>query len=184
MAAGRLPPPSACDADIGRQHRAKRLHVAAARSGEEGFGELQATLFLHLEARPRLADMAARAGGELAAGGGVALDGGRDLLEVQPEHVVQQEGRPLERRKPLQRQHQRQGDVFQLVLFDDGIGKPGADIGFALAPRGFELVEAEPRDRAAQERLGLAHLARSALIQRMKASCTTSSASATEPSMR
>ena len=148
------------DADVGRQHRAERLHVAAARGGEEGLGELEAALLLHLEARPRLADMGARPGGELAAGGRVALDGGRDLLEAQPEHVVQQEGGPLERRKPFQRQHQRQGDVFLFLLFDDRLGKPGADIGLALAPRRFELIEAEPRDRAAQERLGLAHLAR------------------------
>ena len=148
------------DADIGRQHRAQRLHVAAARGGEEGLGKLEATLLFHLEARSRLADMGARAGRELAAGGRVALDGGRDLLESQPEHIVQQEGRPLERRKAFQRQHQRQGDVFLFVLFHDGIGKPGTDIGLALAPRRFELIEAEPRDRAAQERLGLAHLAR------------------------
>ena len=85
--------------------------------------------------------------------------GGRDLVESQPEHIVQQEGGALERRQAFQRQHQRQGDVFLLVLFDDGIGKPGADIGLALVPRGFELIETQPRDRAAQERLGLAHLA-------------------------
>ena len=121
------------NADISRQHRAKRLHIAAARGGEEGLGKREATLLLDLEARPRLADVAARAGSELAAGRRVALDGGRDLLESQPEHIVQQKGRPLERRKTLQRQHQRQGDVFLFLLFDDGIGKPGTDIGLALA---------------------------------------------------
>ena len=121
------------DADVGRQHRAERLHVAAAGGGKEGLGKLEATLLLHLEARSRLADMGARAGGELAAGSRVALDGRRDFLESQPEHIVQQEGRPLERRKAFQRQHQRQGDVFLFVLFDDGIGKPGTDIGLALA---------------------------------------------------
>ena len=72
---------------------------------------------------------------------------------------MQQECRPLERRKAFQRQHQRQGDVFLFLLFDDGIGKPGTDIGLALAPRRLELIEAEPRDGAAQERLGLTHLA-------------------------
>ena len=86
-------------------------------------------------------------------------DGRRDLLESQPEHIVQQKSCPLERRKAFQRKHQRQGDVFLLVLFHDGIGKPGADIGLALASRGFELIETEARDRAAQERLGLAHIA-------------------------
>ena len=128
----------------------------AAKNASASF---EATLLVHLEARSRLADMGARAGGELAAGSRVALDGRRDLVESQPEHIVQQEGRPLERRKAFQRQHQRQGDVFLFVLFDDGIGKPGTDIGLALTARGFELIEAEPRDGAAQERLGLAHLA-------------------------
>ena len=66
---------------------------------------------------------------------GVTLDGGRDFLKSQPEHIVQQEGRPLERRKTFQRKHQRQGDVFVLLLFEDGIGKPEADVGLALASR-------------------------------------------------
>lgn len=86
------------NADISRQHRGERFHVAAARGGEESIGKLQAAFFLYPEARPRFADMGARAGSELAAGGGVTLDGGRDFLETQPEHVMQQKGRPLERR--------------------------------------------------------------------------------------
>ena len=40
-----------------------------------------------------------------------------------------------------------------------GIGKPGTDISLALVTRRLELIEAEPRDRTAQERLGFAHLA-------------------------
>ena len=145
--------------DIGRQHRAQRLHVAAARSGEERLGELEAALLFHLEARSRLADVSARTRSELAAGRRVTLDGRGDLVEVQPEHVVQQEGRPLERRKTFQRKHQRQGDVFLFLLFDDGIGKPGADIRLALTSRRFQLIETEARDRAPQERLGFAYLA-------------------------
>jgi hypothetical protein len=39
------------------------LHIAAARGVEKSFGELEATLFLHLEARSRLANMGARPGG-------------------------------------------------------------------------------------------------------------------------
>ena len=50
------------NADISRQHRAERLHVAAARGGEKGLGELEAALLFHLETRSRLADMGARAG--------------------------------------------------------------------------------------------------------------------------
>ena len=116
-------------------------------------------LLLHLEARPRLAHMAARPRGELAAGGRVAPDRRRDFLEVQPEHVVQQEGRALERRQTFQRQHQRQGDVLLFRLLDDRIGQPRADIGLALVPRRLELIETEARDRAAQERLRLTHRA-------------------------
>ena len=83
--------------DICRQHGSKRFHVAAARSGEESLGKLKAALFVDLEARSCLADMGARPGSELAAGSGIAPDGGGDFLEPQPEHIVQQEGRPLER---------------------------------------------------------------------------------------
>ena len=116
-------------------------------------------MFFHLETRLRLADMGARAGSELAAGRRVTLDGRRDLLKFQPENIVQQKCSPLQRRKAFQRKHQRQGDVFLLFLFHQGIGKPGADIGLALMPRGFELIETKARDRAAQERFGLADVA-------------------------
>src|SRR5690606_26773164 len=90
-------------ADIGRQHRAKRFHIATARSVEEGFGKLEATSFFHLEARSRLADVGARTGGELAAGRRITPDGGGDFLETLPEHVVQQESCSLEGRKTFQR---------------------------------------------------------------------------------
>ncbi len=134
IAAGRLPPPS-LDADVGRQHGAERFHVAAAGGGEKSFGKFEAVLLFHLEARSRLADVSSGAAGELAAGRGVALDGGGDFLEREPEHIVQQKGRALERGQAFERQHQRQGDVFLLLLFDDRIGKPGTNIGLALAAR-------------------------------------------------
>jgi hypothetical protein len=79
--------------DIGRQHRGKRFHVAAARGGEESLGRLKAAVFVDLEARPRLADMGARPRSELAAGRRITRDGGCDFLEFKPEHIVQQEGR-------------------------------------------------------------------------------------------
>jgi hypothetical protein len=60
--------------DIGRQHRAERRHVAAARSGEKGLGDFEAALLLHMVARARLADMDAGAGGELTAGSRITLD--------------------------------------------------------------------------------------------------------------
>src|SRR5262245_5865800 len=82
-------------ANVGRQHCAKRLHVAAAGSSKESLGKLEAALFLHLEARPCLADMRARAACELATRSRVTLDGRGDFLEAEPEHIVQQEGCPL-----------------------------------------------------------------------------------------
>src|SRR5215208_5427999 len=103
-----LAPTVGMKADISRQHRAERLHIAAARGGEKGLGQREPTLFFHLETRSRVADMGARAGSELAAGRGVAPDGPCDLLESQPEHIVQQKSCPLERRKAFERKHQRQ----------------------------------------------------------------------------
>ena len=128
----------------------------AAKKASASF---EPALLLDLEARSRLADMGARSSSKLPAGRRVALDGRRDLLEFQPKHIVQQKGRPLEWRKPFQRQHQRQGDVFLFVLVNHRVGKPGTDISLALVTRRLELIEAEPRDRTAQERLGLAHRA-------------------------
>jgi hypothetical protein len=58
------------------------------RRCEEGFGDLEAALLVDLEARSRLADMNARLGGELTAGGGVASNGGADFVESEPEHFV------------------------------------------------------------------------------------------------
>src|SRR5262245_63286646 len=121
--------------DIGRQHRSKRFHIAVARRDEKSLGKLKATLFVNLEARSRLADMEARPGSELTTGSGVTSNGGADFLESQPEHIVKQEGRALERGKTFERKHQRQGDVLFALLFDDGVGKPRADIGLALASR-------------------------------------------------
>src|SRR6267154_1592645 len=147
------------NAYISRKHRTERLHIAAARGGEKGLGKFEATFLFHLDARSRLADMGARAGSELAAGRRIALDRRCDLLESEPEHVVQQKGCPLERSKAFQRKHQRQSDIFLLFLFNEGIGKPGTNIGLALTARRFELIETKARDRAAQEGLGLANLA-------------------------
>ncbi len=47
-------------ADISRQHRTKRLHIAAARRREKRFGKREATLLFHLETRSALTDMGAR----------------------------------------------------------------------------------------------------------------------------
>ena len=70
---------------------------------------------------------------------------------------MEQERRTLQRRQAFEREHQRQGDVLVFLLFDYRLGEPWANIGLATVARRLELVEAEPGNRAAQERLGLAH---------------------------
>src|SRR5579885_1204245 len=147
------------EADIGGEHRAERRHVAVARRGEEGIRKLEAALLLHLEARARLADMDAGAACKLTAGGAIALDRRRHLVEAEAEHVVQQERRALERREALEDEHERQRDVFLDLLFvDDRIGKPGADVGLAPMARRFEMIETEPGHGAAQEGFRFANL--------------------------
>ena len=103
--------------------------------------------------------MRPRATGELAARRGLAADRLGDLLEADAEHVVQQKGGALERRQALERDHQRQRDVVDLVLsgFDHGFRQPGSDIGLAPAPRRLQLVEAEAGDDATQIGFRLLH---------------------------
>ena len=115
-------------------------------------------MFFHLETGLRFADMGARTGCELAAGGRISLDGCRHLVKFQPENVMKQKRGPLQRREAFQRKHQRQGNVFLLISFDQGIGKPGANIRFALMPRRFQLIETKPRNGAPQKRLRLANV--------------------------
>lgn len=104
-----------------------------------------------------MADVLAGAGGELAAGGGVAVERGGDLGEVVAEDVVQEEGGALERREALEGEHEGEGDVLVScgVVVDQGVGEPGADVGLALVLCGLELVEAEADDGAAEEGGGL-----------------------------
>ncbi len=72
-------------------------------------------LLRQVVARPRRLQMLARASRQLAAGGFVAPDRLGDLGEGDIEDVVHQERGTLERREPLERHHQRQGDVVDLV---------------------------------------------------------------------
>src|SRR3546814_17919752 len=71
-------------ADIGREQRPERAHVAAARGGKKGVGDFEPAFLLELVARTRVADMGAGARGELARRGGVAVDRLRDLIEPDP----------------------------------------------------------------------------------------------------
>lgn len=73
------------EAEVIGEHGGDPLDVAASGSDEEGLGQGQALLPFHLEARARLANMRARAHGELAAGRRLAPDRPGDLVEAQPE---------------------------------------------------------------------------------------------------
>jgi len=97
---------------------------------------------------------------KLATRGRLPPDRGRDLLEVEAEHVMQQEGGALQRRQTFQRHQQRQSDVVvQLILsrFHDRLRQPRADIGLAPAPDRLELVQAQARDHPAQKCSRFAH---------------------------
>ena len=111
---------------------------AVARSGKEGVGDFKAALLLHLKTGSFFADMGPGTGGELSASGRAALDSHCDFLKTDPEHVVEQEGGAFERREPLERKHQRQGDVLFpfLILLDNRLRKPRADVGLSGPLRG------------------------------------------------
>ena len=142
---------------VAGEQGAERGRITAARSGEECLRQRQALLAIHRIARPGLPDVGPRPGGQLAAGGFLPPQRLGYLAIGLPEHVVQQEGRALERREPFQREHQRQGDILGLFGVQHRVGQPRADIGLAPPPCRFQLVEAQARHRAPQERPGRAH---------------------------
>ena len=130
------------DGHVRREHRTQGGHVAAARGGEEGFGDFETMLLLHPEAGAGVADVGTGARGELPAGGGLAVERAGDLLEADAEHVVEQEGGAFERGEPFEREQERQGHVLVRVLLEHRLGQPRPDISFAFAAGGLELVEA------------------------------------------
>ena len=142
-----------------RQKSAQLSQLAVARGGEESLGDFVAMFRRHRETRPPGTHMGAGPAGQLPARGLIAADGLGDLVEFHPEHVMQQERRALQRRQPLQRHHQRQGDIVHLVRFggEHRLGQPGPDIDFALLPRRFQHIQTKPCDHLAQPRFRLAH---------------------------
>jgi len=113
--------------DIRGEQRPQPLHVAAAGGREERRGDLQAALLGQRKAGARRAHVAARAAGELTAGRRRTTDRRGDLVEADAEHVVEEKGGAFQRRQALERQHQRQGDVVDLVLrrLDHRLRQPG-----------------------------------------------------------
>src|SRR5215813_6235650 len=126
-------------------------HVAAAGRGEERVCNLKAAFPGYLKAWTRRADMGPRAAGKLAACGRLTADRLGDLFEGHAEHVMEKKGGPFQRRQALERHHQRQRDVVDLIVgrFDDWFRQPRPDIGLAPMPCGFQVVEAKPGHDAA-----------------------------------
>lgn len=86
--------------------------------------------------------------GQLTAGGDRPAEGFGDGLEGRAEHVVQDEGDPFGRGKPLQHNQKRQPD---LVVERDAVGRVDGrrqlgHVAGQLAPgmRGLQLVQAQP----------------------------------------
>lgn len=95
---------------------------------------------------------------ELADGRRFPAERIRHLAERHTEHVVEEEGRSLQRRQALERHHQRQSEVipFETIILgiDQRFGQPGAHITLAAEACRLHLVEAKPGDDAREVRIG------------------------------
>src|SRR3954454_22914805 len=94
------------------QKRREPGYVARAQRVNECARQCLAPLIRNREAWPCGPDMRPGPGGELAASRFRAVERRGDLGEVDAEHVVQQEGRALQRGQPFQREHEREGQVI------------------------------------------------------------------------
>ena len=148
-------------AAVGQHHRVlgqdagQGIHVEIAYRVVEGAEQALAFLIRHFATRVVGLDVVPRAAGQLTAGSRAALEAAPDLVEVQVEHIVQQEGRAFQRRQPLQREHEGDGNVLgELglrlrvgrpagVLVQQRFGQPDADIVLALRGGRAELVQAQ-----------------------------------------
>src|SRR5689334_21641773 len=84
----RLPAAVGVDGDIRGEQRTQTFHVAVARRGEEGLRDRVAAFRREWIAWTVGAHVSAGAACELPACGRIASDRGRDLLEVEAEHVM------------------------------------------------------------------------------------------------
>ena len=118
-------------------------------------------------------DVLAGPHGDLAAVLLGLADDPRDLVEAVVEHLAQQEDRAFDRREALQ-EHQEphrervgglgvEGDVV-LLLGQDRLGEPRADVALAPHARGPQVVDAQPRGDGRQVGLGRVHLGAAARL--------------------
>ena len=103
----------------------QRAEVAVAGGAEEGAGDGPLPPQIGAGDQGHALDPAAAAAGQLAGRGGRAPDDGRDVIERDGEHVVQDEGEPPGRRQRVQ-DHQQRGT--------DGAGQQRSGPGIDAVP--------------------------------------------------
>ena len=151
VAAAALPPPSAHERRVGVQHRHQLLDAAGADGVPEAPHDFLRFTARHGETPARLLQPAARAREDLPRVRGALVDGLRDVVEVELEHLAQQEDRALGRRQPLQQdeecrgQRRRQRGRF-LIRFGQRFRQPGTWIHHASPLCAAQMVDAQPRD--------------------------------------
>jgi hypothetical protein len=128
------------------------------------------------------------AGGKLPARSVAPLQRRRHFAEREIEHVVQQEGSALERRQPVERQEQRDGQIFgelraavrrERCRVNDRLRQPWTDVLLAPCARRGQHVETNACRRGHEKRSRVGHV----VAVGKYVSCTASSASAIDPSM-
>ena len=106
------------------------------------------------------------AGGKLPARRLAPLQCRGHFAEREIEHVVQQEGSPLERRQPVERQEQRDGQILgqlraavgrERCRVDNRLRQPGTDVLLAPCARRGQHVETNSRRRGHEKRSRVRH---------------------------
>ena len=103
------------------------------------------------EARTRVAQPRTRAGEDLPRVRLALADAPRDLVEVELEHLAQQEDRALDRRQLLEQDEKGRGERRRelggfLIRLGQRFGQPGAGIFHARPLGAAQMVDAQPRD--------------------------------------
>ncbi len=148
------------DGDVVGEGGEQGRQVAVAAGAEEALGQAPLVGRVGGEAGAAGGEVGAGAAGELAAVGGALGDDGGDLGVLVGEDVVEEEdgallgGEGLEEEEEGGREGVGEGGLVGGVGVgrggggggDEGLGQPGADVGFALDAGGPELVEAKAGD--------------------------------------
>ena len=193
--AGTLPPPSPWRTTSLARSASRALQLALCGGGEEASRQLVALLARGLESWSALLDVAAGSRGQLARVVLALADDLGDLGVAVVEDVVQQEGRALLRREALEQNEERERErVGELGLArrvvgavgHERLGQPLTDVGLAAYAGGASWSIARRVVTVARNARGdtMAWPPLRAEWKRRSASWTTSSASATLPSMR